>query len=149
MASKRWSTAAVGFVGVAALAVGLAAQAVKALIISHKKAEIRVTQRLTDGTYMCQQYSGDSWGSLNPYKFPALDSGLLGDRIRWRGKDLSGHRAPVKVHFGTSPFDQPGYDDDVETSIPHPGAGDYSFDTVTVGGIPCSQYVDPGVHVNQ
>ena len=153
MDSKKWSTATVGFIGIGALAVGLAVPAVNALLLSHKKAEIRATRLLPDNTYECQQWAGNGWGNLSPYKFPPLDSGTFGDKITWRGKDLSGNRARVTVHFANSPFDQPGYPDDVESSTPHPGAGDYPFDVVTLetasGTATCSKFVDPGVHVNQ
>jgi len=148
--NNKWSTLTVGVVAVGALAVGLAVPKISPLVLGHKKAEIRATARMADGTYKCQQWSGGSWTSLNPYKFPPLDKGSFGDKIRWRGKDLSGNRIDVTVQFSKSPFAKTQYGDDEETSTIDSGVaqGDYSFSAVTLGGTSCLQYEDPGVHVN-
>lgn len=149
--NRKWSTTAIGAVGVGALAIGLLVPKFGALLLGHKKAEIRATALLDDGTYQCEQWAGDQWTSLSPYKFPPLSKGFLGDKIRWRGKDPSGNRAKVIVHFGQSPFAKNQYDDDQETSEVNSDAAyrDYPFDEVMVGGKECSKYVDPGVHVDR
>jgi len=94
----------------------------------------------------------------------ALESGgFAGDTIEWKGKDAKGNDATVVVKFPAktpngnagTPFSSNGTPAFTFTSGQNSGPasnailGDFSFESVTVGGAKCSNGTFGGVHVTK
>jgi hypothetical protein len=101
----------------------------------------------------CVQSAGNNFGNVVKYAFPVLARG--GDTIMWHGQ-VDGLPGTKKVHVefsqSQSPFNSYKFDEDHDSGPVSPDAvsGDNAFvmGQVTVDGVACTSFKDPGVHVD-
>jgi len=160
----RMSLAYAGGIGMVGVLVGVLVSHLLMLQQSHKRPGGTSNKATTQWKAIinrdssddsCTQYAGKDFGNVVTYSYPVLAKG--GDSIIWHGQVDGSPQGKATVHVefpsGQSPFVGYKFDEDHDSGAVRnsAGYGDYPFANakVLVGGVACSSFSDPGVHVDQ